>query len=89
MKYAFIKANQRLFSITRMCDVLEVQPSSYYDWITRDISDQQRHRNHCLLLVKAAHTETKERYGYERLQAHIKAQGYKISKYMVRSIKEE
>ena len=89
MKYAFIKANQRLFSITRMCAVLEVQPSSYYDWIIRGISDQQIYRNHCLLLVKAAHTETKERYGYERLQAHITAQGHKISKYMIRSIKEE
>ena len=72
-----------------MCAVLEVQPTSYYDWLTRDISNQQIHRNHCLLLVKAAHTETKERYGYERLQAHITAQGHKISKYMVRSIKEE
>lgn len=62
-----------------MCTVLEAQLSSYYDWITCDISDQQIHRNHCLLLVKATHTETKECYGYEWLQTHITAQGRKIA----------
>jgi len=30
-----------------MCRVLSVKPSSYYDWINRDISDQQIHRKHC------------------------------------------
>ena len=52
-----------------MCRVLRVKPSSYYDWISRDISDQQIHRNQSELLVKAAHSETKERYGVDRLHA--------------------
>jgi putative transposase len=69
--------------------VLRVKPSSYYDWINRDISEQQIQRNHCELLVKAAHSESKERYGYERLHAKLTEQGHDISLYMVRSIKEE
>ena len=72
-----------------MCRVLSVKPSSYYDWINRDISDQQIHRNHCELLVKAAHSETCERYGVDRLHAKLKEQGFDIILYMVRSIKEE
>ena len=72
-----------------MCRVLKVKSSSYYDWSSRDISDQQIHRNHCELLVKAAHTETYERYGVDRLHAHLSDQGHDISPYMVRSIKEE
>ena len=36
-----------------------------------------------------AHTETKQRYGSDRLQAHLSEQGYDISPYMVRSIKKE
>lgn len=71
-----------------MCRVLSVKPSSYYDWINRDISDQQIHGNQSKLLVKAAHNEIKERYGYERLHAHLSEQGHDISLYMVRSIKE-
>ena len=72
-----------------MCKVLAIKPSSYYGWLSRDISDQQIHRNHCELLIRAAHSETRERYGVERLQAHLNEQGYYISQYMIRSVKEE
>ncbi len=72
-----------------MCRVLRVKPSSYYDWLSRDLSDQQIHRNQSELLVKAAHSETLERYGVERLHAKLIEQGHDISLYMVRSIKEE
>ncbi|WP_198328697.1 IS3 family transposase [Psychrobacter faecalis] len=89
VKYAFIKDNQKIFSITTMCRVLSVKPSSYYDWISRDISDQQIHRNQSELLVKAAHSETKECYGVDRLHAYLSEQGHNISLYMVRSIKEQ
>lgn len=71
MKYAYIEANQRLFSVTRMCKVLSIVPSSYYDWTKRDISCQQIHRNQYELLVRVAHDETKQRYGVERLHAHL------------------
>ncbi|MGP5791329.1 IS3 family transposase [Psychrobacter celer] len=89
VKYAFIKDNRQIFSTTTMCRVLNVKPSSYYDWLSRDISEQQVHRNQCELLVKAAHSEMKERYGVDRLHAHLSKQGHNISLYMVRSIKEE
>lgn len=35
-----------------MYRVLSIKPSSYYDWLSRDISEQQTHRNRCELLVK-------------------------------------
>ena len=89
MKYAFIKNNDLFFSITTMCRVLKVKHSSYYDWLSRDISEQQIHRNQSELLVRAAHSETKARYGADRLHAKLIEQGHDISLYMVRSIKEE
>jgi len=72
-----------------MCRVLSVKPSSYYDWLSRNISDQQIHRNQSELLVRAAHSETRERYGADRLHAKLIEQGHDISLYMVRRIKEE
>ena len=72
-----------------MCRVLSVKPSSYYDWLSRDISDQQIHRNQSELLVRAAHSETRERYGVERLHAKLIEQGHDISLYMVRRIFDE
>jgi transposase InsO family protein len=69
--------------------MLSAKPSSYYDWLSRGLSCQQIHRNQSELLVKAAHSETRERCGYERLHAHLSEQGHDISLYMVRRIKEE
>ncbi|WP_413518878.1 IS3 family transposase [Psychrobacter glacincola] len=89
VKYAFIKNNDLFFSITTMCRVLKVKHSSYYDWLSLDISEQQIHRNQSELLVRAAHSETKARYGADRLHAKLIEQGHDISLYMVRSIKEE
>ena len=51
MKYVFIKDNHKIFSITCMCYVLDVNPSSYYDWTKRDISNQNIHRNQCAMAV--------------------------------------
>ena len=72
-----------------MCKTLDIKPSRYYDWTERDISAQQIYRNQRRLPVKAAHSTTKERYGYERLHAHLSEEGHDVSKYMVRSNKEE
>ena len=72
-----------------MCHVLDVKSSSYYNWINRGVSNQQIHRNQCELLVRVAHDETKQRYGCERLHAHLAEQGHHISQYMVRRIEEE
>ena len=72
-----------------MCRVLNVKPSSYYDWTNREIIKQQIHRNYCELLVKAAHSETKERYGVYRLHAKLIEECHDISLYMVRRIKDE
>lgn len=88
MKCAFIQEHRYRFSIRSMCRVLSVKTSSYYDWLKRDISTAQVHHNHCELLVRSAHQETYERYGHERLHAHLKSQGRNISGYMVRRIKE-
>lgn len=88
MKYAFIKANQQVFSVTCMFRVLDIKPSSYYDWVSRDIRAQQIYRNQSELLVRVAYDEIEQRYGYERLHSHLIKQGHDISKYMVRNIKE-
>ncbi|SLJ84758.1 hypothetical protein [Psychrobacter sp. DAB_AL43B] len=63
MKCTFIKENRQIFTVTCMYGILNIEPSSYYDWINRDISDQQIYRNQCELLVKAAHSEIREQYG--------------------------
>ena len=72
-----------------MCKVFDIHVSSYYHWAHRKIGIQTIHRNRCELIVKAAHQSKNGLYGYERLHQYLLAQGYKISQYMVRTIREK
>ena len=35
VKYAFIVENSTVYSITRLCSVIEVSRRGYYDWLKR------------------------------------------------------
>ena len=41
MKYAFVRANREEFRLGRMCEVLQVSRSGYYDWAVRQSLDYQ------------------------------------------------
>jgi hypothetical protein len=38
--YEFIKAHRREYPIETMCQVLDVAPSGYYEWLHKPISDR-------------------------------------------------
>ena len=84
-----MQQHRKEYSTSRMAKILEVSLSGYYDWLKRDISPREQHKNRCELLVKSAHLDTKESYGHERLHQYLISQGHNISPYMVRHIKPE
>jgi len=42
VKYAFVRANREQFRTTRMCQVLQVSRSGYYDWHLREESERSQ-----------------------------------------------
>ena len=38
--YEFIKAHRKQYSVQKMCRVLEVAPSGYYDWLLQPVSNR-------------------------------------------------
>jgi len=52
------------------------------------LSKRAIQRNQQTILVKIAHQETHESYGYIRLMKHLQSQGYEISQYAIRTIKK-
>ena len=42
MKYGFILEHRQEFSVTRMCQVLDVSRSGYFAWLKRGESRRQR-----------------------------------------------
>jgi hypothetical protein len=63
VKYAFMRANREQFDIKRMCEVLKVSRSGYYDWAGRDESKRSQQDRVLFKEIRKIHQEAKEAYG--------------------------
>lgn len=83
-----MKQYKALYPTTMMARLLKVSVSRFYEWLKNGLSQRTIQRNQQTLLVKIAHQETNESYGYIRLTKHLQSQGFEISQYAVRRIKK-
>ena len=72
-----------------MCDVFEVSPSGYYDWIERQPSVTELRRDELAAEIRTIHTAVKKRYGSPRMHAELVAQGHACSRNTVAKIMKE
>ena len=78
-----MKQQKHAYSVTMMARLLHVSVSGFYEWLKYGLSKRVIQRNHQTILVKIAHQETNESYGYIRLTKYLQAQGIEISEYAV------
>ncbi len=71
-----------------MCDVLEVSRSGYHDWIRRKPSVRQQQDERYAVAIKAAHVKTRETYGARRLHKELQSEGFAMSGWKVRRLRE-
>jgi putative transposase len=71
VKYAFIQSHRRQFKISRMCDVLEVSSSGYYDWIERPESERSRENRRLTMKIRCFHQASKRIYGSPRIHQDL------------------
>ncbi|NNP73375.1 transposase, partial [Acinetobacter defluvii] len=83
-----MKQYKDTYPITMMAKLLKVSVSRFYDWLKRGMSKRVVLRNQQTILVKIAHQETHESYGYVRLAKYLQSKGIQISEYAVRCIKK-
>ena len=67
MKYAFIENHQATFTVTRMCDMMEVSCSAFYDWLKRPESARSLEDRRLSVKVKKSHEKSRETYGTRRI----------------------
>lgn len=79
MKYNFIK-NEINRPVRRLCDVLGVSRSGYYDWLHRSPSKRECENAHLLMKIKTLYMQHKGRYGAPRIHAALTHQGTHTSK---------
>jgi len=75
VKYAFIRANQPKYPVLHLCELLGVQPGSYYAWRKRPISQRERDNTELDVCIRAVFVEHKSRYGSPRITEELHEQG--------------
>lgn len=79
MRYAFIRAHQGEYAITRMCHVLEASKAGYYAWRKRAPGERARTNRQLKMEIRAAYVESRKTYGSPRVHADLGAQGISCS----------
>lgn len=75
MKYAFVRAHRDEYAVTRMCDLLEVSTSGYYDWHDRPESARRRENRALTEKIHHAHQRSNGIYGSPKVHQDLVAQG--------------
>ena len=63
MKYAFVRAQGKEFTVKRMCQIFQISRSGYYDWARREESTHSQQDRDLLKAIRKIHQEMKEAYG--------------------------
>ena len=68
------------FPVEKMCSVLEVSKSGYYHWLKSGPSKLWQENQELFSLIKDIFEDSHQSYGAPRIEAELKALGFKVSK---------
>lgn len=89
MIYKFIKKYRSEFRVVKMCQVLEVSKSSYYDWLKRPPSMHQKEDKILIEKMRRIHKESYKTYGIRRIKAKLNKEGISCGKNKVARLMRE
>jgi putative transposase len=78
-KYKFIRHNRKEYRIIRMCEVLEVSSSGFYDWLDRPESQRSRENRALTEKIRDHHRQSREIYGSPKIHKDLRAEGLRCS----------
>ena len=70
MKFEFIAAQSQQYSITLLCQALEVSESGYYAWKNREVSQQCREDARLSAEIQQIFLEHRQVYGSPRIHGY-------------------
>lgn len=83
MRYACIQRQRRQLSIRRMCQLLSVSRSGYYDWLGRPESPRSRRNRELTMLIRQIHLESNGVYGARKIQRELLELGEDVGRHRV------
>lgn len=89
MKYAFITKRATDYAISRLCKVLDVSTSGYYDWCDRPPSLRAQQDEALLVDIKRIHQQNRQAFGAVKTWKAMNAQDIACGKHKVARIRRE
>ena len=80
MKYEFIQAHRFAFAVKKMCKVLRVSRSGYYDFVVRPESRLSIENKVLVKEIKSIHKESRKTYGSPRIADELNDRGFACSR---------
>ena len=89
MIYIFIKRYRSEFRVMKMCQVLKVSRSSYYNWLRRPLSTHQKEDGILVEKMRRIHKESYKTYGIRRIKAKLNKEGISCGKNRIARLMRE
>jgi putative transposase len=87
MRFAFIHEHAGRFPVRLLCEVLEVSPSGFYAWQSRDPSGHARANEQLLAQIRTIHAGSAGRYGAPRVHAELCRRGHRVGRRRVERLR--
>ena len=78
MKYAFIRAHSKKHKTRRLCQVLGVSMSGYYEWCDRPESTRAQRNRALMASIEGFHKASRRTYGSPRIHRDLQACGERV-----------
>lgn len=82
-RYQFIADHRRAYSVQRLCAVLGVAASGFYDWLRRKPSHRQQANEALTQRIRDIHERSHQTYGYPRIHAELREAGEVVGKHRI------
>ena len=80
MKYAWIKSHQEEFSVSLMCQMMDVSRSQYYAWLKQPKTAREIENETLMIIIKELFNTSRKTYGTRRLKKQLAEKGWKVSR---------
>jgi putative transposase len=80
VKFQFIAEHSQQYSVTLLCQALDVSVSGYYAWCQREVGEHQREDARLKAVIQQIFLEHRQVYGSPRIHAVLKARGVHCSR---------
>jgi putative transposase len=86
VKYAWIEQQRERYPVERLCALLGVSRSGFYDWRDRPTSERQRSDERLVVELRARYHRHRGKYGRPRLTRDLREDGFRVNHKRVRRL---